>query len=154
MDLEVENPGPIWAPRCKEGVVADELGMLWMEGIEVVGAIGWGLRIVLVKRLIKEAAFEALRELRADIKHPLTNFGGVWSGRGQPSREIFEPDWKLLPTPPNFEKTLPLHSWRPLDYKSHIERTSLSRPKSNIYVHFHWVNKQLTRISLSKWNRQ
>ena len=57
--------------------MADELGMLWMEGIEVVGAIGWGLRIVLVKRLIKEAAFEALRELRADIKHPLTNFGGV-----------------------------------------------------------------------------
>jgi hypothetical protein len=27
-------------------------------------------------------------------------------------------------------------------------------PKSNIYVHLHWVNKQLTRTSFSKWNHQ
>ena len=30
----------------------------------------------------------------------------------------------------------------------------LQGPKSNIYVHFHWVNKLLTGISLLKWNCQ
>ena len=30
----------------------------------------------------------------------------------------------------------------------------LQGPKSNIYVHFHWVNKQLIGISSSKWNHQ
>ena len=29
----------------------------------------------------------------------------------------------------------------------------LQDPKSNIYVHCRWVNKQLTRISFPKWNR-
>jgi hypothetical protein len=55
-------------------------------------------------------------------------------GRGQPSREIFAPAWiffkparKQLPAPPENKKTLLFHSWRPLDYKSHIECTSPSR---------------------------
>ena len=30
----------------------------------------------------------------------------------------------------------------------------LQSPKSNIYVHFNWVNEQLTRISLTKSNHQ
>ena len=44
----------------------------------------------------------------ADVKYPLTNFRGVRSGLGQPSKEISEPDRKLLPIPPNFEKNIAL----------------------------------------------
>ena len=46
---------------------------------------------------------------------PLRTMGGVRSGRGQPSRDIFapardffEPDRKLLPAPPNFKKNIAL----------------------------------------------
>jgi hypothetical protein len=42
------------------------------------------------------------------LNTPLRTFGGVRSGRGQPSHEIFEPDWKVLPAPPNFEKNIAL----------------------------------------------
>ena len=30
----------------------------------------------------------------------------------------------------------------------------LQEPKSNIYLHFHWVSKQLIGVSFSKWNHQ
>ena len=35
-----------------------------------------------------------------------------------------------------------------------LSALQLQGPKSNIYVHFHWVNRQLTGISFLKWNRQ
>ena len=55
--------------------------------------------------------------------------GGVKSGRGQPSWENFDMSENCCPTRPTSKKKLPLHSWRPLDYKSHIECTSPSRSK-------------------------
>ena len=45
---------------------------------------------------------------RAHIKHPPTNFGGCQIRAGQPSRDIFEPNRKLLAAPPNFEKSIAL----------------------------------------------
>ena len=43
-----------------------------------------------------------------DVNHPRTNYprrgGGVCSDLGQPSREIYEPNQKLLRAPPNFKK--------------------------------------------------
>ena len=63
------------------------------------------------------------------VKHPLMNF------------EVSNPDWvtlyKYLWTRPKYvarpaqlqKKILPLHSWRLLDHKSHIECTSPSRSK-------------------------
>ena len=77
----------------------------------------------------------------ADDTTPLRTLGGVRSGRGQPSREIlasarisFEPDQNCSPSRPKSKKTLSLHSWRPLDYKSHIECTSPSRVSNPIYM--------------------
>ena len=66
-----------------------------------------------VDRLVEELC-------RQTLSPALQTMGGVRSRRGQPSWEFSEPDRK---------KTLPLHSWRPLEYKSHIECTSPSRSK-------------------------
>ena len=43
-----------------------------------------------------------------DIKSPYTNYGGCQIWAGATSREISEPDWKLLPTLPNFDKDIAL----------------------------------------------
>jgi hypothetical protein len=60
-----------------------------------------------------------------------------------------------MPVPPENKKKLLLHSWRSLDYKSHIECTSPSRSQIQyIYVHFHLVNESLSGISFRKWNHQ
>ena len=57
---------------------------------------------------------------------------------------------KLKPWPPDPGLTLAfLKVARPILSALHFQG-----PKSNIHVHFHWVNKQLIGISFSKWNRQ
>ena len=43
-----------------------------------------------------------------DVKFPLTDFRGDKSGLGKPSKKFFEPDQKMLPIPPNFEKNIAL----------------------------------------------
>jgi hypothetical protein len=98
---------------------------------------------------------------RRTLKYPLRTLGVSDPGRGQPSPrnfcppDFFKPARKQMPIPPENKKRLLLHSWRPLDYKSHIECTSPSRSQNQyIYVHFHLVNKPLSGISLRKWNHQ
>ena len=72
-----------------------------------------------------------MHKILADIKGPPTNYGAVWSGRGQPFREIFaparmffEPDQKLLPALPNFEKNIALAflkaAWLQIPYWVHF----------------------------------
>ena len=76
---------------------------------------------------------------------PSTNFfGGGRFGQGQPPRKksrFFGRDWKLFPTCPTSEKPLPLHSWGHLSTTPILNALHLQGPRSNIYVHFHWVNK-------------
>jgi hypothetical protein len=79
--------------------------------------------------------FGILRQLQmADTKYPLRTMGGVRSGRRPPPAKFLAPPG-IFPNPPEnscpprpkTKKTLLLHSWRPLDYKPHIECTSPSR---------------------------
>ena len=73
----------------------------------------------------------------------------------QRDRDFLDPPENLWPPCLISKKPLPLHSWRPLLHKSHIECISSPRSKIQyIYVHFHWVNKQLIGISFLKWNWQ
>ena len=91
------------------------------------------------------------------VTTPAQTFWGVKLGLGQPFMDIFEPDWNMLLSLSNFKKkTLPLHIWRPFDYKSHIECTSPSRSKIQYiqYVQFQLANKQLIEIYFQKWNHQ
>jgi hypothetical protein len=46
--------------------------------------------------------------IRQTLNTPVQTSGGVRSRRGQPSKEIFEPDQKLLPALLNFEKNIAL----------------------------------------------
>ena len=89
--------------------------------------------------------------VRAYIKDPTTNFGGcVRSGEGKPSRSIFHPDPNLLPAPPDFGKNIALAFLKAALTKNLIlSALHLQGPKSNIYVHVRWINKQLIGISLS-----
>ena len=90
---------------------------------------------------------------------PLTSLSGeADSGTGScPIKKpgFFGPARKLLSAPPDFQKN---HC--PSILEGHFSTNlmlsafHLQGPKSNIYVHFHWVNKQLTGISFLKWNRQ
>ena len=95
-----------------------------------------------------------------DVKFPTINFSGAeYLSRGNrltwKKSRFFVSDRKLLPARPLLKIPLPLHSWRPLVHKSHIECTSSSRSQIQyIHVYFHWVNEQLTGISFSKWNRE
>ena len=54
----------------------------------------------------------------------LRTMGGVRIGWGQPSRENFEPDQKLLPAPPNFKKNFALAflkaAWLQIPYWVHF----------------------------------
>ena len=67
--------------------------------------------------------------LRQTVNTPARTFGVVRSGWGSLPKEIFEPTENCCPPRPISKKILPLYSWRPLDYKSHIECTSSSRFK-------------------------
>ena len=91
----------------------------------------------------------------ADVKDPLTNFRVSIPGWAALQR-IFWTWPKHVARPTQLQKKiLPLHSWRPFDYKSHIECTSPSRSKIvyiYIYMHSQSVNKQLIGISFWKWN--
>ena len=88
--------------------------------------------------------------LRQTVNTPARTFGVVRSGWGSLPKEIFEPTENCCPPRPISKKILPLYSWRPLDYKSHIECTSSSRSKiqyicavpikTNPFVHKgHWT---------------
>ena len=89
------------------------------------------------------------------LSPPLWAMEGVKSRRGQPSREVFEPDRKLLPAPPNTRKNhCPCILEGHLATNPILSALRLQGLKSNIYVHFHLVNKQLIEISLWKWNHQ
>ena len=94
---------------------------------------------------------------------PPMNYGGVsYPGRGSPLGNHFPPPGKILNLTenrylpyPTSKKILPLPSWRPLDYKSHIvSALHLQGLNSNIYMHFHLVNKPLIGISFRKWKHQ
>ena len=91
-----------------------------------------------------------------DIKSPPpTNYGGCQIRARTTLSGNFWTQPKIAARPAQLrKKTSPLHSWRPLDYKSHIECTSPYGLKSNMYVHFHVVNKSLIGISFWKWNHQ
>ena len=87
----------------------------------------WSLTISwsrLLARLWSSPKFTLKDVESANIKQPRTNFGGVTCGRGQPSRETFEPDRKLLPAPPNFEKNTALAylkaTWLQISYWGHF----------------------------------
>ena len=82
---------------------------------------------------------------------------GLWSTPRQPRQvflNFFYPDQKVLFTLLDFQKQLPLRSWRPSVHQFHIECTLPWKSKSNIYVHSPLVNKQLIGISIPKWNWQ
>ena len=92
------------------------------------------------------------------IFYPLRAFGGGIFGQGQlPHKEtmIF---WTHLETSTRFACFQKNHC--PCILEGHFSTNPilsafhLPGPKSNIYVHFHWVNKQLTGIPFLKWNRQ
>ena len=79
------------------------------------------------------------------------------------SQSLGPPDPSLLwswpnarPSPNPLTLAQRLHSRRLLVHITQIERTSFSRSKIQykLYVHFHWVNKQLNWISFLKWNHQ
>ena len=96
------------------------------------------------------------------LSPPLWTMGDVRSGRGQPSRENFapaqenfEPNRKLLHAPPNFEKSILLAFLEGrLTTNPMLSALHLQDLTSNIYVHFHLVNKPLIGISFWKWNHQ
>ena len=70
---------------------------------------------------------------------------------GQPPKISFRLERKLMPIPPDFEKKLLLYCWRLLFPQNPISNVPHSQdPKSNIYVHFHLVNKHSTYISFLK----
>jgi hypothetical protein len=82
--------------------------------------------------------------------------GGLF-GRGidmdnRPSRKskFFGPNQKLFFACHTSKKPLPLHSWRPFTNLL-LSALHVQGPKSNIFVQFYWVNKQLIGISFSKW---
>ena len=82
---------------------------------------------------------------RRTLSSPHELFWGGIFGQGQLPIGFFGPDRKLLSTCPTSKKSLSLHFWRPLIHKSHIKCTSFSRSQIQyIYVHFHWISKQLT----------
>ena len=60
----------------------------------------------------------------ADIKFAHMNYGGCHILAGAASREIFEPNRKLLPAPPNFEKNIALAflkaAWLQIPYWVHF----------------------------------
>jgi hypothetical protein len=49
-----------------------------------------------------------IKRKRQTITTLAQTFGGVRSALGPPSRDFFEPDQKLLPSSPNFEKNIAL----------------------------------------------
>jgi hypothetical protein len=95
---------------------------------------------------------------RADTKYPPTNYGGCQIRAGATSREIsapardfFKPARKQLPAPPENEKK---HCSCILEGRLTtnpiLSALHLQGLKSNIYVHFHLVNKSLIGISFRK----
>ena len=95
---------------------------------------------------------------RQMLTSPLQTMGGGRSGQGQPSQEIFalaweifEPNRKLMPAPPNFEKKhCPCILEGHLTTNPILSKLHLQGLKSNIYVHFHLVNKPVIGISFQK----
>ena len=83
---------------------------------------------------IAREVFGHSRSRLVDVKNLPTNFPGeVDSGKGSPPKrnlDLLDPTEKFCPPARLNSKTpLPLHSWRPLIHKSHIECTSPSRSK-------------------------
>ena len=83
------------------------------------------------------------------LSTPVRTLGGVRSGRGQPSREKIDSTENCTP---DFEK---IHCSCILEGHSPtnpiLSALHPQGPKSNIYVHFQVVSKQLVGVSLSKW---
>ena len=93
----------------------------------------------------------------AHVKHPHELLGGVKFGLGQVRRfhtKFQSPTENCRPPRTTLIKTLSLHSWSPLDYKSCIECTSPSTFIIQYTVYVHFLTEQLTGISLWKWNHQ
>ena len=61
-------------------------------------------------------------------------------------RNFFEPNWKRLSTPPNFKKNALVFLKVALLLKPKLIAPHLQIPNSRVYVHFHLVNKQLTKF--------
>ncbi len=64
------------------------------------------------------------------------------------------PDRKLVHACPPEKNHCPCIFEGHLSTNPILSAMHLQGPKSNLYLHFHWVNKQLTRTSFSKWNHQ
>ena len=86
-----------------------------------------------------------------DVKHPLTNFWGVNSRLDSPSENFLNPTETCCPPCPTSKNIWPLHCWRPLDHKSHIECLSHQQNTCLFASFLNLVNFWQTRFC-SKWS--